>query len=64
MSGIIFNKAIKQRATPSTEVNRTCNICTEPIGTSKNSLYTNRDAGYGNIGKAHDDCIAKRLSQN
>jgi hypothetical protein len=45
------------------DTKRLCNICNEPIMNSKNSLYTNRDAGYGIIGKAHDTCIASRLNE-
>lgn len=60
MSGVKYLKNPKKNM-PATESNRRCNICDEPILDAKNSLYTNRDAGYGNIGRAHDTCIAERL---
>lgn len=61
MSDIKFVKN-KTKTTPSKEFIRKCNICDEPILDAQNSMYTNRDAGYGNIGRAHDSCIAKRLT--
>lgn len=65
MSGIKYIKTtkIQPKASATIEMNRKCNICGEPILGEKSSIYTNRDAGYGLIGRAHDSCIAKRLSK-
>jgi len=52
---------VKPQRVPTYETNRRCNICDEPIQNRENSLHTNRDAGFGNIGRAHNDCIAKIL---